>query len=327
MTFNSDSFFYRTVWGLLLAATLLASSNSMAQTYPARPVTIINPYPPGGLTDVVLRVVAQEISTDLGQPVLVDSKPGGGATISASYVARSAPDGYTLLASSSQHAISPWLMKNLPYNFMSSFTPVTMLGESYIILVVRPGLNVDTVAQLVELIKSKGSTMNFGSSGPGGLLHLAGVMLNNATGAKVTHVPYQGTAPALAALLAGQIDYLFGDPTVLQSVQAGKIKALAVATETRIAQLPNVPAMRETFPGFTVVGWFGLDAPAGTPRPVIDRINASVQKAIRSPAVIQRLTELSTTPRAMGPEEFGAFRANEFRKYEQLVKDAGLKME
>lgn len=312
---------------LSLGATMIAASGAMAQSFPSRPVTIINPYPPGGGMDVLLRMIAQELSTDLGQPFLVDSKTGAGGTISAGHVARSAPDGYTILGSTSQHAMSPSLIKNLPYNFISSFAPVSLVAETPYILLVRPGLNVETVPQLVELIKSKGSTMNFGSAGPGGPPHLAGVMLNKVSGANVTHVPFQGTAPAFAALLGGQIDYLFGDVSVLPTVIAGKVKALAVTTEKRAAMLPNIPSMAEHFPNFTFVAWVGLEAPAGTPRTIVDKLNASVQKAVRSPAFAQRLAGVSSAPRGSSPEEFNTLKTVELKKYEQLIKDAGIKIE
>ena len=312
---------------LLCLALVVAAPAVTAQTWPTKPITIINPYPPGGGMDVVLRMMAQELSTDLGQSVLVDSKPGAGATISAGYVARATPDGYTLLGSTSQHAVSPSLMKGIPYQFIGSFAPVAVVAESPFVLIVRPGLNVETVPQLVELIKSKGGTMNFGSSGPGGLPHLAGVMLNKVTGANVTHVPFQGTAPAFTALLGGQIDFLFGDVSVMPSVVAGKVKALAATTDKRIPQLPNVPTMTDFYPGFSFVVFIGLEAPFGTPRAVVDRLSATLHKATQSPAFIQRLADASSTPRYMGPDEFNSFKTVEFRKYEQLIKDAGVKVE
>lgn len=309
-------------------AMLVSAFSVQAQNWPTKPITLINPYPPGGGMDVVLRMLAQEMSTDLGQSVIVDSKPGGGTTISAAYVARAPADGYTLLGATSQHAVSPSLMKGLSYSFLTSFAPVAMVADSPFVLVVRPGLNVETVPQLVELIKSKGGSMNFGSSGPGGLPHLSGVMLNKMTGANVTHVPFQGTAPAFAALLGGQIDYLFGDVSVIPSITAGKVKALAVTTEKRMSQLPTLPTMAEFFPGFTFVVYIGVEAPAGTPRAVVDRLSASLQKTAQSPAFVQRLADAaSSTPRYLGPDDFNAFKAVEFKKYEQLIKDAGVKVE
>lgn len=327
MFFGIQARAVRAIRWMAASLLLLAVSGAMAQSYPTRPVTIINPYPPGGGMDVILRMIAHELSTDWGQPVLVDNKPGAGATISAAYVARSAPDGYTILGTTSQHAVSPLLIKNLPYNFNRSFSPISLLGESPYILIVRPGLNVETVPQLVELIKSKGATMNFGSPGNGALPHLAGVLLNKLTGATVTHIPFQGTAPALTALLGGQIDYMFTDVSVLQTVLAGKVKALAVTTDKRVPQLPNAPAMTEYYPRFTFVVWAGLEAAAGTPAAVIQKMNASVKKAVLSEAFAKRLADVSTTPRASSPEEFTKFKEDEYKKYEQLVKEAGVKAE
>lgn len=300
---------------------------AVADDWPTRPITLINPYPAGSAMDVALRLIGQEITNDLGQPAIVESKPGGGATISAAYVARSAPDGYTLLGSTSQHAVTPWIMKGLPYQYIDSFTPVAMVAESPFVLVVRPGLNVDSVPQLVELIKGRGTNMNYGSTGPGSLSHLAGVMLNNLTGVKVTHVPFQGGAPAFTALLGGQIDYLFADVSSIPSVLAGKVKALAVTTEKRFPQLPNVPAMSEFYPDFKFMVFVGLEAPAGTPRPVVDKLAGTMKKALRSSAFVQRLNETYSVPRFMGPDEFSAFKIAEFKKNEQFIQEAGVKAE
>ncbi len=311
--------------GLALAAAFAPAG--WAQQFPTKPVTLINPYPAGGGVDVMARLLAQELQAEWGQPVLLDSKPGGGTTISAGYVARAPADGYTLLVSTSQHAVAPWVIRNLTYNYTTSLTGVSVFAESPLILTVRPGLKIETAAQLVSLIKEKGTTMNYGSSGPGGLPHLAGVMLNQATGVNVPHIPYLGTAPAFTALQGEQIDYLFGDISVVPTVKSGRIKALGVTVDKRVPDFPAVPAMVESIPGFVLNVWVGLDAPAGTPRSVIDRINASVQKALKSPALIKRYAELSTQPKWSTPEQFNEFRAAEVKKYGELVKAAGLKAE
>lgn len=320
--------FFKTPWRTLgMVAAVSLSTLAAAQTYPSKPITLICPYPVGGGGDMLVRSLAQELSTELNQSVIVDNKPGAGTTISAGYVARAQPDGYTLLMSTSQHAIAPALFKNLPYNYLTGLQPVSIFGDTPFILITRPGLKIDNLPQLVALIKEKGATMNFGSSGPGGLPHLAGVMLNKATGAKVTHVPFSGTAPAFAALLGDQIDFLFGDTSVLPSVQAGKVKAIAVTSEKRMATLPNVPAMNESIPGFAMSSWVGIEAPVGTPRAVIDKINAAMQKVQKAPGHVQRFSNIAAQPLWNTPEQFGAFKAAEVQKYDQLVREFGVKLE
>lgn len=226
-----------------------------------------------------------------------------------------------------QQAVAPSLFKNLPYNFITGLAPVSMFADGPFILVIRPGLRVENLPQLLAMIKEKGESMNFGSSGPGGIPHLAGAALNKATGAKVTHVPFTGTAPAFAALLGDQIDYLFADVSALSSIQAGKVKAIGVTTDKRISALPAVPAMSETLPGFVMSSWVAIDAPAGTPRPIIDRLNAAIQKASKSAALTQRYETISTRPLWTTPEQYGVFKAAEVQKYDQLVKEFGIKID
>ncbi len=308
-------------------AAIAFSPLALSQAYPSKPVTIISPYPVGGGGDMMLRSLAQELSTELNQSVVIDAKPGAGTTISAAYVARAPADGYTLLMGVTQQAVAPSLFKNLPYNFVTSLTPVSVFADGPFILVVRPGLRIDNLSQLIALIKEKGDSMNFGSSGPGGIPHLAGAALNKQAGAKVTHVPFTGTAPAFAALLGDQIDYMFADVSALPSIQAGKVKAIGVTTDKRISALPAVPAMSETLPGFVMSSWVAIDAPAGTPRPVIDRLNAAIQKASKSAALTQRYETISTRPLWTTPEQYGAFKAAEMQKYDQLVKEFGIKLD
>ena len=312
----------------LLIATLCSLAGAVyAQDFPVRPITLINPYPAGGATDVALRLIASELTNELGQTVLVDSKPGGAATISAGYVARSQADGYTILASGNQHAVSPFLLKSVPYNFLTSFKPIAIFTQSPFILVVRPGLEVENLQQLIALMKAKGGQLNYGSSGLGAPPHMGGLMLNKAVGANVTHVPYQGTAPAVTALLGGQIDYLFADSSIVQTVLAGKVRAVGVTTEKRMPQLPNVPAMNEIIPNFSFVAWIGLEAPSATPQPVIDKLNGAIQRVMRKQSLTQRITEASLVPYYVGSDEFSAFKISEFKKNEQLIKEGGIKSE
>lgn len=327
MTFNLKDIAKKAACVAGIAIVASFSPLAFSQAYPTKPITIISPYPVGGGGDMMLRTLAQELSTELGQSVVIDARPGAGTTISASYVSRAPADGYTLLMGVTQHTVAPSLFKNLNYNYLTSLAPVSIFADSPFIVVVRPGLKVNSMAELVAMIREKGASMNYGSSGPGGIPHLAGAALNKAVGGKVTHVPFVGTAPAFAALLGDQIDFLFGDVSVLPSVQAGKVRALAVANDKRLASLPNVPVVSDTIPGFAMTSWVGIDAPAATPRPIIDKLNAAIQKATKSPALIQRYETIASRPLSNTPEQYGAFRAAEVQKYEALVKEFGIKVD
>lgn len=303
----------------------LAMSSATAQDYPNRRVTIVQPYPPGGGGDAAARILAQELSEQWKQPVIVEPKPGAGTTISAAYVATQPADGYTLLMSTTQLASAGVLVKDLKYDYVRDFAPISLFGESPFILVVRPGLKVASVQEL--LVAAKAKSLNYGSSGIAGIPHLAGAWLDKAHGLSGVHVPYQGTAPAFTALMGEQIDYLFGDVSVVPQVQAGKVKALAVTGAKRMPMLPDVPAMSELMPEFALTIWIALEAPAGTPRDVIDRVNAAVKRASTAPNLVQRYAAAGREPRWNTPEQFAAFKQAEVRKYARLVAEVGAKPE
>ena len=315
----------KALFGFVLMA--VAGAAWSQQSYPAKPVTLINPYPAGGGLDVMARIVTSELSALWKQPVIIDARPGAGATISATHVSRAAPDGYTLLLSTTQHAVAPALYKNLTYDYLTSLEPITNLAESTFVLVTRPDLKVDNVKQLMALMKEKGSAMNWASSGPASLPHLGGAWLNLVAGTNGTHVPFQGMAPAIPAVLAGTVDYLFADVSSVPQVRAGKLKGIAVTTEKRTAALPNVPTVAETVPGFVLSVWVGLEAPAGTPRAVVDRINSSVREVLKMDAVVKRMADLASEPKWTTVEDFGAFRKSEVEKYGRLVKQTGARLE
>jgi tripartite-type tricarboxylate transporter receptor subunit TctC len=308
-------------------AALLAAGNLHAQAYPARSVTLINPYPPGGGADIVARALAKELAEQWKQPVLVDNKPGAGTTIGAAFVARAPADGYTLLLSTTQHAVAPALFKSLSYDFLTSLAPIAVVSDSPFFLVVHPDKGINSVADLIARLKSTGSSMNFGSSGPGSLPHLAGAFMNQLTGAQASHIPYSGTAPALTAVLGGQVDYLFADTSALPQVAAGKAKALAVTSAARTSVLPSLPALSEQLPGFALTVWTALEAPAGTPRPVIDQLNAAVYKALATPGLRKQFAENARQVVTFTPEQFAAFKAAEVQKYQKLAREAGLRAE
>ena len=307
--------------------TLLAPISAMAQAYPSRAVTLINPYPPGGGADVLARALARELSEIWRQPVIIESKPGGGTTIAAAFVARANPDGYTLLLSTSQHAIAPALFKNLSYDIVTHLTSIALASESPLFLVVRPDRGINSMGDLMAKLKQNSAAMNYSSSGLASLPHLAGAFLNQMTGASATHIPFTGLAPALTALLGGQVDYLFADTSAVPHIHAGKVRALAVSSPTRLPSFPDLPTLGESLPGFQFTVWTGLDAPTGTPRAVIDHVHDAVQKALASPAMKKLYLDTSRTPSALSPDQFAAFKAGEVQKYQKLSREAGIKAE
>jgi len=242
-------------------------------------------------------------------------------------VARAPADGYTLLLSTTQHAIAPALFKSLSYDFLTSLSPIAIVSDSPFFLVVNPEKGAGNVGELIGKLKSSGSAMNFASSGPGSLPHLAGAYMNQLTGAQAQHVPFSGTAPATTALLGGQVDYLFADTSVLPHVNGGKARALATTSAARTPILPNLPALSESLPGFAMTVWTALEAPAGTPKPVIEQINAAVYKALATPVLRKQFTDNARTVVTFTPEQFAAFKASEVQKYQKLARDAGLKAE
>jgi tripartite-type tricarboxylate transporter receptor subunit TctC len=312
---------------LLALCTLLEPISAMAQGYPSRAVTLINPYPPGGGADVLARALARELTEIWRQPVIIESKPGGGTTIAAAFVARANSDGYTLLLSTSQHAIAPALFKNLSYDIVTHLTSIALASESPLFLVVRPDRGINSMGDLMAKLKQNSAAMNYSSSGLASLPHLAGAFLNQMTGSSATHIPFTGLAPALTALLGGQVDYLFADTSAVPHINAGKVRALAVSSPTRLPSFPDLPTLGESLPGFQFTVWTGLDAPTGTPRAVIDQVHDAVQKALASPAMKKLYLDTSRTPSVLSPDQFAAFKAGEVQKYQKLSREAGIKAE
>ena len=312
---------------IALLAPLALAAAANAQTFPSRAVTLINPYPPGGGADVVARALARELFEIWRQPVLVESKPGAGTTIAAGFVARAPADGYTLLLSTSQHAIAPALFRNLPYDIVTDLQSIAVVSESPLFLVVRPDRGIQTLADLIARLKESSASMNYSSSGIAGLPHLAGEFLNQMTATQATHVPFAGTSPALTALLGGHVDHLFADTSAVGQIRAGKVRALAVTSISRPPAFPDLPTIAETLPGFQFTVWTGLDAPTGTPRAVIDQIHGAVQKALATPAMTKLFADTSRTASSISPDQFAAFKAAEVRKYQDLVRRAGIKAE
>ena len=310
-------------------ALVAAASTAVAQTFPSRPVKIIVPFPPGGSADAAARIVAEKTSEEWKQPVLVENKPGAGTTIAAAFVAGSAPDGYVLyLTGPISHAVSAALYKNPGYDAVSSFAAVARVASAPFILVVHPSVKANSVRELIELARARPGALTYASSGSGAAPHLAAEMLASMTGTKFVHVPFKGTAPALVALLGGQVDFQIADVAAIPHMRAGKLRALAVTTARPSALVPGVPSVAESgVPGFDVPSATGILAPAGTPREVVAKINSAINRALAAGEVRQRLNAQGFEPAPETPEEFAAFLASEVRKYARVIQEAGVRID
>jgi len=313
----------------ILAALLLLPCLAVAQGYPARPVRIIVPYPPGGATDVMARVVAQKLSESWGQQAVVENKPGASGTIGSDLVAKSAADGYTLLLQGTQHAINLSIYKQLPYDTLRDFTPVAYIGRAPFLLVLHPSVPANSVTELIAWIKTKPGGVNYGSSGVGGAAHLAGEMFKTAAGVQLTHIPYKGAAPAMADLVGGQVPMVFDPiPTSLPQVRGGRIKALAITSAQRSPLVPEVPTVAESgLPGFEVAAWFGLYAPAATPADIVGKLNTDVNRVLQLPEVKEKFAALGADTAPMTTDQFALHLRSEVAKFAKAIKDSGAKAE
>jgi tripartite-type tricarboxylate transporter receptor subunit TctC len=315
--------FVRLLLGTWAAVCLLASGAGAA--WPEKPIRIIVPYPPGGLTDAVGRQVGAVLAERLKQPVVIENVAGGGGNIGADRAAKSPADGYTLyLGNNATVGLNTLVYKQLSFDPLKDLAPVTMLAESQTLLVVHPSVPAKTVPELVALAKAKPGTLNFGSTGTGGVSHLAGEMLNTATGIRMTHVAYKGTGPALNDLLGGQIQVMFND-TALPHVKADKLRALAVTGKARWRDAPEIPTMTEVgVPGFETYNWFGLFVPAGTPAAIIQQLNRELVPALKDPAMQSWMQSRGSEAVSSSPEEFAAYIRRDVEKWARVVKAVGL---
>ncbi len=314
----------------LTLAIAAFSSACLAQAYPSKPVRMIVGFPPGGGTDVVARVIAQKLTEWWGQPVTVENRAGATGTIGADVVAKSPADGYTLIMGHvNSHAIAPNLFAKLPYDPIKDFAAVSYVGYVPNVLAVHPSINVKSVKELVALLKAQPGKFNYASSGNGSTQHLAGEMFKQLTGTSIVHVPYKGSGDAIKDLLAGVVAMNFDTmPPVMPHIQAGKLRGLAISTPRRLAQLPEVPTfIEEGISGFDVANWYGVMAPAGTPRDIVQKLNADINKAMRVPEVRARLEGVGTQLREQSPAEFEAYMKAEVVKYAKLIKDTGVRIE
>lgn len=311
---------------LLAAAALLVSLHAAAQDYPTKPVRVVVPLSPGGFADVPARLLMPKLSAAFGKQFFVENKPGAGGTIGAHEVARSAPDGETLLFIATPHVISAHLYKSLPYDSLKDFAPVALVGSGPYALVVNPKvLPVGSVRELIERAKAAPGKIDYASSGNGSAQHLVGALFNAMAHVQLNHVPYKGSGPALQDLLGGQVPLSFaGIPNVLSSVKAGKLKALAVTAAQRWSELPDVPTIAEAgVPGYEATLWLGLAAPAKTPQAIIVRLNTEVGKAVHDPQLQRSFRAAGIDAVVMSPRNFGVFLHAEYEKWGAVVKATG----
>jgi tripartite-type tricarboxylate transporter receptor subunit TctC len=316
--------FRRTLLAAGAAALCIASVPAIAQTWPEKPITLVVPFPPGGTTDVLARALAERLQQSLGQPVIVESKPGAGATLGADHVAKARPDGYTLLVGAVHHTIATSVYKKLTYDFQKSFQPLTVIAMVPNVLAVSAASPVKSVADLVAMAKSSKPELSYGSNGNGTAQHLIGTQFQNQTGVTLLHVPYKGSGPLTVDLLGGQVAMSFDTITpVLPHIQAGKLRPLAVTTARRSSALPDVPTLAESgLSGFDIGTWFGVLAPAATPRPVVTRLSEEMQKVIHSPEFKKRMAEIGAEPVGNTPEQMASQIREETDKFARLVKEA-----
>jgi tripartite-type tricarboxylate transporter receptor subunit TctC len=310
---------------VLMAAAVVAGP-SLAQTFPARPITLVVPYPPGGSADILARTVGEQLATRLGQPVIVENKAGAGTAIGARFVADAKPDGHTLLMGTvSSQAINP-AMSKVGYDPVKGFAVVGPLASIPFVLVAHPAAPYGNVSALIAAGKKNPGTISYASAGPGTSNHLAGEMLANAARIELMHVPYRGSAPALADVLAGHVPLMFDlQTTAIPNLKAGKVKALAVTGLKRSPLLPDVPTVAESgLPGFEVSAWFGVFAPAQVPPPVLKQLSDALAEVMQAPAMQQRLRDIGTEPDARNAAQFADYTQAEVGKYAQIVKAAGL---
>ena len=313
----------------LALAAALASGNVMAQAWPNKPISLIVPFPAGGTTDVLARALAEKLTLSLGQTVIVESKPGAGATLGADYVAKARPDGYTLLVGAVHHTIASSVYKKLPYDFQKDLAPITEIALVPNVLVVNAATPVKNVAELVALLKSQPGKHNYGSNGNGTAQHLIGTQFENMTGTDFSHIPYKGSGPLATDLLGGQITMSFDTVTpVLPHIRAGKLRALAVTTARRSSALPDVPTLDEAgLKGFDIGTWFGVLAPAATPKDILARLNSEMVKVIQSTDFRKRMGEIGAEPIGNSAEQMAAQIRSETDKFAKLVREAKVTIE
>ena len=312
-----------------LVFALLAPLSVLAQGWPSKPVRLVVPYPPGGPTDIVARVVAERLTAQTGQTFIVDNRAGAGGNLGAEAVAKAAPDGYTLLVATTAHAINKSLFKNLNYDVQRDFVPVSLLTQGPLVLVVNPDFPAKSVSELIAIAKAKPKSVSFASSGNGQSTHLAAELFASMAGAPMTHVPYKGSAPALNDLIAGQVPIMFDTMlSAMQHVKSGRLRALAITGAQRSPAAPDVPTLAESgLPGYQAYAWNGLLAPAGTPPAVINRLSEELKTALSQPAVQEKFSAQGFAATWTAPAQAASFLQHEVEKWGLTVQQSGAKVE
>lgn len=317
-----------TIASVLLIGT--SPSLAAAAPWPDKPVRLIVPFPPGGSTDVVGRAIADKLRERLGQPIVVENRGGAGGTIGSDMAAKAAPDGYTMLiATSSTHAIAPGVRASLPYSPTKDFEPITLIGSATVLLVTNPSVPARSVAELIALAKAKPELLTFASSGTGGVSHLIGEYFKSRAGVQMLHVPYKGDTPMITDLIGGQVSLAFGTAVAfLPHVQKGVLKALAVTSSSPSPIAPDLPTVAASgLEGFEALQWFGILMPAGTPKPIVERLNTEIVAILKSPEIRERFTAMGIELIGSTAPEFVAFMADEALKWAKIAKDAGVKLD
>ena len=310
-----------------LAAALLASTSAPAQTYPARPVHIVVPFAPGGPADLYARVIGEKLQASLGQSFVIEDKPGAGSIVGTDAVAKSAPDGYTLLMMSNTHTVNESLIADRPFQLLRDFVPVAPVNYSDLVMVVHPSVAAHSLREFIALAKAKPGSLNYASSGPGTPYHMAGELFKSMAGVDIVHVPYKGSSGARTDILGGQVQMMFDAITTMApNVRAGKLRALATSGRTRSSVLPEVPTLAEAgVPGYEAVIWLGVMAPAGTPRAIVEKLNAEMQRIVNAPETKAAWEKQGAAAMSMAPDEFGRFLREDIEKWARVVKVSGAK--
>jgi tripartite-type tricarboxylate transporter receptor subunit TctC len=317
----------RAVFASLLFA---ATTGVFAQAYPTKPIRFIVPFPPGGSADILARAIGQKAGEGLAQPLVVDNRPGAGTAIGAEALAKSPPDGYSIMIGTvSSHAINPALNPKLPYDPLRDFTPISLVATIPFAMIVHPSVPAKSVQEFVALARAKPGSLNYSSAGNGTSNHLAGELLKSMAGIDIVHIPYKGSAPALNDLLAGQVSLMFDLVlTAAPHIKSGAVRGLAVTSAKRSSALPDLPTVAESgVPGYEVSAWFGIFAPAGVSQPVVQRLNAEFIKALEQPDLRQRLASQGAEPLSSTPSEFSAYLRSEIDKWAKVVKASGMKVD
>lgn len=314
----------------LLVTALACTALPAPAEYPDKPVKIIVPYPPAGTTDILARLIAQRLAERMKQPFVIENRPGAGGAIGSVAVAKSPADGYTLLMGTvNSHGINSALFKSLPYDAVKDFAPITIVGNTPNVLAVNPGVPANNLAELLALARAKPGSLNFGSTSQGGSPHMSGELLKLMTGVDIAHIPYKGAGPMLIDLIGGQVQMGFDNlPSSIGHIRSGKLRAIAVTSAKRFPGTPEIPTMAESgVPGYEVSAWFGLLAPAGTPKPVIDALYANIADILKQPEVVKQLFDLGAEPGGNTPEAYARQIATDVEKWKKVVAATGVRAE